>query len=181
MLLGVHKEEFGARMARRDVPMWHTEYRMLAWQLELLYQTCFNEEGYFDIFIPFRQNSFELEAARAAGKHLDEEWRVNRWRFVLHADGFQSTFVLISAEEFDRAMAQRSNALGVFAECPFSGRELYRTPNLYQLEKMSSLVSQEEGRRRLDELADKVIKHFRLHALCDTVDDYSRFNSQGTP
>lgn len=161
-IYGVHKEELAARLGRRDMPMWHTEYRMLAWQLEFLYQTCFNESGSFDIFLPLRQNCFELDAARAAGKHLDDRWIVNRWRFVLHANGYQSTFVSISAEEFDHAVAQHADALGRFAECSFSGRELHRTPDLYEREKVASLVTSEEGRRMLDALADHVVRYFRL-------------------
>lgn len=160
-----HKEALGARIARGDLPMWHTEYRMLTMQLEVS-QTCFNKVDCFDIVLPLRQNCFQLAAATAARKPVDERsrWRANRYRFVLHADGLQNTFVLISPEEFDLAMAQWSDAGGAFAAYPFTGSELYSAPDLYEREKMASLAAGEEGRRRLHALADDVVSLFRLPA-----------------
>eukprot|EP00961_Rhodomonas_salina_P140739 1894057-Rhodomonas_salina.2 len=92
-----------------------------------------------------------------AGGNLEEQWHVHRWNILLHGNGIQSTGVLITPEEFDRGVAQRSDALGVFAECSFSGSDLFRAKNLHQREKIAAIAAQEGGRRMLDELADKVV------------------------
>jgi len=153
---GVHKEEFGARMASQDMPMYHTEYCLLCWQLDLLYQTAFNEADSFDILTPFRMDGFKPSSQQT------EQWGVHRWKHTLYANGIASTAVLITAEEFDRGIAQRADAMGVFAECISSGARVYSSHGLSHREQLSSLMASEDGRRVLDALADKVITCFGL-------------------
>eukprot|EP00961_Rhodomonas_salina_P129078 1738963-Rhodomonas_salina.2 len=112
------------------------------------------------MFLPFTVNSFP--GRRQKGKEEEERWHVHRWKHVLYANGVQSTGVLITAEEFDRGMAQRSDALGVFAACAFSGDELFSARDLKQREKISAMASDEAGRRVLDELAGKIVERFGL-------------------
>lgn len=66
MNAGVDKEasESAARMVSRERPVWRTDCRLLCWLLGpgVLFQMCFNEDGYFEIFkfimIPLRTNCF---------------------------------------------------------------------------------------------------------------------------
>lgn len=155
---GVHKEEFAARMAGRDMPLVLTEYRTLCFQLDLLHQMCFNESGWFDLFQPFCSTVF------IAGGQAEERWHVHRGRCSLYATGFHTTAVLITAEEFDRGVAQRRDALGLFPECAFSGAELLGAKGLLHREKIATLAAEAEGRRMLEALADRVLALFSLDA-----------------
>eukprot|EP00961_Rhodomonas_salina_P021893 294863-Rhodomonas_salina.3 len=158
MLSGVHREEFAARFSRRDVPMLKTEYRTLCFQLDLLYQMCFNESGSFDIFTPICMSPFKTRGATG------EQWHVHRKRWHLYANGCKGTAVLISAEEYDRGVAQRRDVLGLFPEFFEGGSQLFSARGLFAREQMASLAARVEGRRMLDELADKVVVYFRLDA-----------------
>lgn len=155
---GAHKKDITARFLNCDMPMVLTEYRLLCHQLDLLYQMCFNESGCFEIFAPFSATCLK------AGGQVEERWQVQRWRKILYANGIQATAVLITGEEFDRGVAQRRDALGLFGECTMTGSELFSAQGLFQREQISSIAAEEEGRRMLEKLADKVVAYFRLDA-----------------
>eukprot|EP00961_Rhodomonas_salina_P244535 3305011-Rhodomonas_salina.2 len=59
-------------------------------------------------------------------------------------------------------MAQRSDALGNFAECSLAGAEVFSSHRLLAQEQIGSMMAEEAGRRRLEALAAKVETCFGL-------------------
>lgn len=162
MFSELHGEEYTSRTMRRDLPLAYTEYRMLCWQLDVLYHSCFNESDSYEHFVPLCYSSFEADRT---GRPIPEKWRFQRWTHKLYCGGSQSSAVVVGDEELDHGLAQRSDALGVFCETPFPPSQFFKTPDLKHQEKFSTLVANAAGRKKLDDLADRVVRYFRLDKL----------------
>lgn len=143
-------------MAQRETPLFDSQYRWLCFQLELLFRMCSLSSNSFTNFQPYILDPFHRSS------RSKERWLCHRWSHSLHADGVQSTAVIITADEYDRGLALHSDALGVFLECDLSGAELHSADNLQQQEDLARMQMTARGRAKLDALAAKVVEVFGL-------------------
>jgi len=160
---GAHPEEVAARMSSREVPLPSSEYRVLCMLLDGLFGLPQKMSSRIFCAIP-AYVSLESQATPiselkyiivrvTSTKHYDDSGRIF---------ASSSTAVQLSAEEYEAARKGSDVATGHFVECERSGAELEHGKGLVEEESIERMIQCEEGRSKLDRLADRIMQKFRL-------------------
>mmetsp|Transcript_40676 Transcript_40676/g.83206 ORF Transcript_40676/g.83206 Transcript_40676/m.83206 type:complete len:429 (+) Transcript_40676:42-1328(+) len=167
---GAHPEEIAARMSSREVPIPSSEYRLLCMLLDGFYSLSQKLSSRIICAIPgyiSRESQTTPSSEQkyiivrvTSSKHYDSSGRIF---------GASSTAVQLSADEYEAARAGSSIANGHFLECERTGTELMNVKGLPLEESLERMNQSEEGRRKLDRLADRIMRKFKLEGECHQI------------
>jgi len=141
---GAHPEEISARAASMDSPMMMSEYRLICWHLEVLFQMISGKND-FSLLIPMLKHQFH---------DTKERWELMRINSRFFNNGVITTGSFLLGEEYD---------CGADSECNLRAEHfLSAESNIKERESIFSMMQTGEGRRKLDFLARQVVTCFGL-------------------
>eukprot|EP00286_Rhodomonas_abbreviata_P016065 CAMPEP_0181319940 /NCGR_PEP_ID=MMETSP1101-20121128/17847_1 /TAXON_ID=46948 /ORGANISM="Rhodomonas abbreviata, Strain Caron Lab Isolate" /LENGTH=424 /DNA_ID=CAMNT_0023427589 /DNA_START=174 /DNA_END=1443 /DNA_ORIENTATION=+ len=154
-LFGMHREEALARLAQDELKLPTTQLRAFCLLFDGLLQSPENMKRSRYLCSTGRTGEKGGVLIRSQNKMEIENNKMT---------SFTSTFTLLSADEYDRAIGLQPEVGETLVAAArgrhLTGREIMESDTLVAEERFETLCGSEEGRRGLDNLADELSKRF---------------------